>query len=45
MSKIGSFIISGTVHVIKMKLGIDVKYTNRMSLIPVLFGYFAFRGR
>ena len=45
MCKIDSFSILGTVHVIKMKLGMGIKYINCMSHIPVLFGYFAFRGR
>ena len=38
MCKIGSFSILGTAHVIKLKLGMNIKYINRMSCIPVLFG-------
>ena len=38
MLKTDSFNISGTAHVINMKLGMDIKYINRISYISVLFG-------
>ena len=37
--------IPGTANVIQMKLGMDIKYINRMSHIPVCVTKFAFRGR
>ena len=43
MCKIGNFSILGTAHVIKIKLGMGIKYISCIH-IPVLFGYFAFRG-
>ena len=38
MFKTDSFNISGTTHVINMKLGMDIKYINHISYISVLFG-------
>ena len=40
VSKIVTFSFSGTAHVMKMKLGMDIKYISCMSHIPVLFSLF-----
>ena len=44
MHKIGSCSISGTAYVIKMIVGMDMKYIKCMSHKLALFGYFALGG-